>query len=75
LPRSPFTDRYDPIFQYTRLQPFTDQADDAFVADPMLNETDKPILVYRIEKRSDVGVENVNRVQFRNRSLAGPEAP
>src|SRR5271157_2438640 len=32
LPGSPVTDRYRPVFQNTRLEPFLDQADDALVA-------------------------------------------
>jgi hypothetical protein len=32
------TDRDDPILQHARLQPLAYQADDAWVADPMLDE-------------------------------------
>ena len=35
-----------------RLEPFLDQADDAPVADPMLQEADQPILVDLIEESS-----------------------
>jgi hypothetical protein len=36
LAPSPYRD--DPVFQDARLQPFLDQADDAPVADPVLND-------------------------------------
>jgi hypothetical protein len=38
LASSPVIDCYDPVFEYTRAQPFLDQADDALVTDPMFNE-------------------------------------
>jgi hypothetical protein len=38
LPRPPITDRDDPVFQDARLQPFLYLADDAPVADPVLND-------------------------------------
>jgi hypothetical protein len=57
LPRPPLTDRHDPVFQDTRLEPFPDQADDAPVADPMLHELDQPFLAHRVEERSDIGVQ------------------
>src|SRR6202030_2717677 len=56
LPRPPVTDRYDPVFQNARLQPFLDQADDAPVADPLLQEVDQAFLTDLIEERPDVGV-------------------
>ena len=43
LPRPRLTDRHDPVFQDARLQPFPDQADDARVADPVLQEADQPV--------------------------------
>src|SRR5205085_11688564 len=57
LPRPSVTDRYDPTFHDARLEPFLDQADDAPVADPMLQEADQPFLVDLVEERSDVGVQ------------------
>jgi hypothetical protein len=45
LPRSSVTDRHDPVFHHAHLEPFLDQADDAPVADPMLQEADQPLLV------------------------------
>src|SRR6516164_1986461 len=57
LPRPSVTDRHHPVFHDARLQPFLDQADDAPVADPMLQEADQPFLVDLIEERSDVGVQ------------------
>src|ERR1700722_9195520 len=53
LPRPSVTDRYGSVFEYPRLQPFPDQADDALVAPPMLNKSDEPILAYRIERSHD----------------------
>ena len=35
---------YDPAFEDARLMPFTDQADDALVADPVFQEAEQPIL-------------------------------
>ena len=35
---------YDPVFEDARLEPFTNQADDALVADPVFQEADQPIL-------------------------------
>jgi hypothetical protein len=51
LPSPPVACRYDPVFQNTRLQPFLDQADDALVADAMLDETDEPVLAHRVKRR------------------------
>jgi len=53
LPRPSVTDRYDPAFHNTRLEPFLDQADDAPVADPMLQEADQPLLVDLVEGSGD----------------------
>jgi len=53
------TDRPDPIFKDARLKPFLDQADDVRVADPVLQETDEPCLVDRVEEVPDVRIENV----------------
>jgi hypothetical protein len=35
---------YDPVFEDARLKPFTDQTDDALVADPVFQKADQPIL-------------------------------
>src|SRR6267143_1850810 len=59
LPRSPVTDRHDPIFENARPQPLLDQADDALVADPVFDEADEPFLAHRPEEVPDVGVKNV----------------
>src|ERR1700756_175260 len=58
LPRPPVTDRNDSVFQDARLQPFLDQADDAPVTDPMLQEAYQPFLADLVEERPDVGVQN-----------------
>src|SRR6266581_5977436 len=47
----------NPAFHDTRLEPSLDQADDAPVADPMLQEADQPLLVDLVEERSDIGVQ------------------
>src|SRR5262249_18798038 len=52
------TDRDDSVLQYARLQPLPYQADDAPVADPMLNEADQPFLADFVKKGSNVRVEN-----------------
>jgi site-specific DNA recombinase len=49
---------HDPVFEDARLQPFPDQTDDALVADPMLQEADKPFLTDRPEKVLDIGVQD-----------------
>jgi site-specific DNA recombinase len=53
LPRPSVTDRHHPVFHDARLEPFLDQADDAPVADPMLQEADQPFLVDLIERLLD----------------------
>jgi site-specific DNA recombinase len=53
LPRPLLTNRDDPILQDTRLQPLSDQADDAWVADPMLDKADQPTLADFVEKGPD----------------------
>jgi hypothetical protein len=53
LPRPSVTDRHDSLFKDARLEPFQDQADDAPVADPMLQEADQPILADLIEGSGD----------------------
>jgi hypothetical protein len=51
LTRPLVTDRDDPVFQYARLQPFSYQADDAWVADPMLDEAYEPFLANFVKGR------------------------
>ena len=58
LRRSLRADPDRPFFEDARPEPFADQADDALVADPMLDETDQPLLAYRIEERADVGIHD-----------------
>src|SRR6516162_1324412 len=48
-----------PFSMTPALSHFLDQADDAPVADPMLQKTDQPLLVDLVEERSDVGVQYV----------------
>jgi hypothetical protein len=44
------TDRDDPVFEDPRLQPFLDQTNDAWVADPVPQEAFQPLLGYLIER-------------------------
>ena len=57
LPRPLITVHHDPVFEDARLEPFSDQADDARVADPVLNEADQPLMAHRIEERLNIGVQ------------------
>jgi len=58
-PRSPVTDRHDPVFENARLEPFLDQADHARVIDPVLQKTDQPFLADRVEKAPKIRIENM----------------
>jgi hypothetical protein len=56
--RSPrFSYAPGPVVQDARLQPLTYQAQDALIADPVLQEPDQPLLVDPIEEASDVGIQ------------------
>src|SRR5664279_3654363 len=57
LRRARLAFRDDPFFEYSRLKPFADQAEYALVSDPVLQETDKPVMTYRVEKASVIGIE------------------
>ena len=59
LPGPRLTDAHDPDFQDPRVQPFSDQAEDARVADPVVQETEEPFLAHHVEERPDVGVQDV----------------
>ena len=84
LPGSPAAVRHHPVFQDARLEPLLDQADDARVADPVLDEANQPISTDLIEERSDVGVQyevhflagdpNRERVERVMRAASGPES-
>jgi hypothetical protein len=54
LTRPSFTGCYDTLFQDTCLQPFLDQADDARIADPVVQEADQPVLADRVEERPEI---------------------
>src|SRR5580700_118305 len=49
LPSARVTDREHSVFQHARLKPFLDQVDHAPISNPMLQETDQPLLADRIE--------------------------
>jgi hypothetical protein len=44
---------YDSVFENTRLEPFTDQANDALVADAVFQEADEPVLADAAERSGD----------------------
>ena len=89
MSRTCLADRHDPVFQDTRPEPFLDQANDASIADPVLNKSDEPCLVDRVEEAPDIRIEDVvhfsaadsddQRVQrivlaaFRSESIREPE--
>src|SRR5262249_51176449 len=50
---------YDSAFEDARLEPFTDQADDALVANAVFQEADQPILADAAEEVPDIGVKYV----------------
>jgi hypothetical protein len=41
---------YDSVFEDARVEPFTDQANDALVADAVLQEADQPVLADAAEE-------------------------
>lgn len=47
-----------PFFPHTRFEPFADQADEAWVCDPVLQELDHPFVIKRIEEAPDVCVKH-----------------
>jgi len=53
LARPLFTDCDDPVLQHARLEPFLDQANDAWIGNPMLDETDQPTLADFVERLLD----------------------
>src|SRR4029077_1741739 len=59
FPSARVTDREHSVFQHARLKPFLDQVDHAPISNPMLQETNQPLLTDRIEKTSEVRVENI----------------
>src|ERR1700758_588147 len=58
LPRPPITGSHDSVFEHPRLEPFLDQANDAPVADPVLQKAYQPFLTDRIEEPLNIGVHN-----------------
>src|SRR5215469_2402832 len=58
-PWTPDSSRWVPSTGHSRrrFEPLLDHADDAPVADPMLDESDQPGLTNRIKERADVGVQ------------------
>jgi len=49
----------DPIVQDACLQPFSDEANDTSVADPVLQETDEPLVINRVKEAPNVGIQDV----------------
>ena len=62
---------YDPVFEDARLEPFTDQADDALVADAVFQEADQPVLADAAEEIPDVGVKYVVHLPTGDRHRQG----
>jgi hypothetical protein len=56
LPVPSFPICHRSVFEHARLEPLLDQADDARVADPALDEADQPVWAEFVEERADVGV-------------------
>jgi hypothetical protein len=56
--RSHFPWLHLPVFRHPGLQPFADQAYYAPIADTVFDEFDQPVVADRIEKASDVGIQN-----------------
>ena len=46
-----------PSSSHSGFQPFADQADDALVADTVFDESDQPLVAYRVEEPRNVGVQ------------------
>src|ERR1700733_13544234 len=59
LPRARVTHREPPVSQPPPLKPFLDQVDHASISNPMLQETNQPLLVDRIKEASEVRVKNI----------------
>ena len=55
-----------PFFQRAGLQPFAYQANDAWVADPVLQELDQPLVADRVEEALDVGVHDPAHIGARD---------
>ena len=53
LRRPRLTDATLSVFQHARLEPLAHEANDALVADPVLEETDQPVVVDRVEGTPD----------------------
>jgi hypothetical protein len=56
--RRPFSLDHASIFEHSCRQPFGNQPDDSAVANPMLDETDQPILADFVEKGLNVSIEH-----------------
>src|SRR5262249_7549933 len=78
-----FGDSYDSVFQHARREPFLDQAENARVGNPMLNEARQPFSDDFIKEASDVNLEypvhlgggdsNNQRIQRIVLAALGPE--
>src|SRR6202045_1003695 len=72
-----------PVLHHPGRQPFADQANDAAVTDPVLDEADQPLVADRIKEPGNVGVQypvhprvadsDGERVQCIMRTASGPE--
>lgn len=46
------------VIEDTRPEPLADQADDARIADPMVQKTQQPFRDHVVEERSDIGIQD-----------------
>jgi site-specific DNA recombinase len=47
-----------PIFDHARFEPFTDQANDPLIGDPVFQKPEHPPVIDFVEERADVGIHN-----------------
>src|SRR6516225_10795946 len=57
LPGPLVTNRHDSAFKDARPEPLLDQADDAWIADPVLHEADQPFLTDLIKEAADISIQ------------------
>jgi hypothetical protein len=61
LSRPYLTDRDDPVFQDTRLEPFADEADDALVADAIFTNRTSHSLLTESKKAANTPTHSASR--------------
>ena len=73
LRRSFFTARPLALFQHARVQPFTNEPQDALVSYSMLDELNQPFVVQTIEERTDVAIQHPFHLSRQQRDVQGIE--